>query len=66
MWGLRKTTNEEKLLAYLEERRKENKNNPKKKTSGLAARMQALQELQAQKQEEIKRHQEELNRKKRN
>ena len=66
MWGLRKTTNEEKLLAYLEERRKENKNNPKKKTNGLAARMQALQELQAQKQEEIKRHQEELNRKKRN
>lgn len=63
MWALRKTTNEEKLLAYLEQRRTENKKNPKKK-SGLAARMQALQEMQAKQQAELKRKQEELKHKK--
>ena len=42
MWTLRKTTNDEKLLAILEARYKENKNNPKK-TSGLAARLEAMQ-----------------------
>lgn len=43
MWVLRKTTNDEKLLAYLEARYKENKANPKKQQSGLAARMAAMQ-----------------------
>ena len=53
MWTLRKTTNDVKLLAILEARYKENKNNPTKKTSGLAARLAAMQkqaeELQKQK-----------------
>ena len=53
MWTLRKTTNDAKLLAILEARYKENKNNPTKKTSGLAARLAAMQkqaeELQKQK-----------------
>jgi YidC/Oxa1 family membrane protein insertase len=53
MWTLRKTTNDEKLLAYLEERRKENEKNPKKQ-SGLAARLEAMQK-QA---EEMKRQRE--------
>ena len=51
MWTLRKTTNDEKLLAILESRFKENKNKPKKQ-SGLAARLEAMQkqaeELQRQ------------------
>ena len=47
MWVLRKTTNDKKLLAYLEARYNENKNNPKK-MGGLAARLQALQEQQEQ------------------
>ena len=42
MWLLRKTTNDEKLLAILEAKYKENKNNPKKQ-SGLAARLEAMQ-----------------------
>ena len=52
MFVLRKTTDDKKLLAILEARFKENKNNPKKKTSGLAARHEAMQkqaeELQRQ------------------
>ena len=52
MWTLRKTTNDEKLLAILEAKYQENKNNPNKKTSGLAARLEAMQkqaeELQKQ------------------
>jgi YidC/Oxa1 family membrane protein insertase len=63
MFTLRKTTNDEKLLSILETRRAENKKNPKK-TSGLAARMQALQEYQQKQQEDIRRKQEELNRRK--
>ena len=51
MWTLRKTTDDEKLLAILEAKYKENKNNPKKQ-SGLAARLEAMQkqaeELQRQ------------------
>ena len=43
MWTLRKTTNDEKLLAILEAKYRENKNNPNKKTSGLAARLEAMQ-----------------------
>lgn len=65
MWTLRKTTNDEKLLAILEKRYQENKNNPKK-ASGLMARMQALQELQRQQHEEMQRKQVELNEKKNN
>ncbi len=42
MFVLRKTTNDEKLLAILEARYKENKANPKKQ-SGLAARLEAMQ-----------------------
>jgi YidC/Oxa1 family membrane protein insertase len=42
MWTLRKTTNDQKLLAILEARFKENKANPKKQ-SGLAARLEAMQ-----------------------
>jgi YidC/Oxa1 family membrane protein insertase len=57
MWVLRKTTDDAKLLAILEARYKENKNNPKK-PSGLAARLEALQkqaeELQRQKQNNFK------------
>ena len=58
MWTLRKTTNDEKLLQILEARYQENKNNPKK-MSGLAARLQAMQEEQA----EMQRKREELQRK---
>ena len=59
MWTLRKTTNDEKLLAILEARYKENKNNPNKKVSGLAARLEAMQkqaeELQRQRMNQQKR-----------
>ena len=65
MWTLRKTTDDEKLLAILEKRYQENKNNPKKAT-GLMARMQALQEMQRKQQEEMMRKQAELNEKKNN
>ena len=58
MWALRKTTNDEKLLTTLEARYKENKDNPQK-MSGLAARLQAMQ----QQQQEMQRKREELNRK---
>ena len=58
MWTLRKTTNDEKLLAILEKKYDENKNNPKK-MSGLAARLQAMQEQQ----QEMQRKREELERK---
>ncbi|MFC2319685.1 MAG: membrane protein insertase YidC, partial [Segatella oulorum] len=63
MWVLRKTTNDEKLLAMLENRYKENKSNPKKMT-GLAARLQAIQEMQQKQLEETRRKQSELNKKK--
>jgi len=58
MWALRKTTDDEKLLALLEARYKENKDNPKK-LSGMAARLQAMQ----QQQQEMQRKREELERK---
>lgn len=45
MWTLRKTTDDAKLLAILEARYQENKNNPQK-MSGLAARLQKMQEEQ--------------------
>ena len=60
MWTLRKTTNDEKLLKILEARYEENKANPKK-LSGIAARLQAMQEQQ----QAMQRKREELERKKR-
>jgi len=53
MWTLRKTTNDEKLLAYLEARKAERKANPQK-MGGMAKRLAELQkqaeELQRQKE----------------
>ncbi|MFZ1235952.1 MAG: membrane protein insertase YidC [Prevotella sp.] len=60
MWTLRKTTNDEKLLMILEAKYQNNKSNPKK-VSGLAARLQAMQEQQ----QEMQRKKEELERKRR-
>ncbi len=60
MWILRKTTNDEKLLAKLEAKYKENQSKPKK-TSGFAAR---LEEMQRQ-AEELRRKREELERRNR-
>ncbi len=48
MWYLRKTTDDAKLLAQLEENYKANKNNPNKKPKGLAARLEALQKQAAE------------------
>ena len=54
MWTLRKTTDDEKLLAILEANYQANKNNPKKQ-GGLAARLEAMQkqadEMRRQQQE---------------
>ncbi len=47
MWALRKTTNDARLLEILEAKYKENQNNPKK-TSGLAARLEAMQRQAAE------------------
>ena len=60
MFVLRKTTNDEKLLAILEARYKENQANPQKKMKGMMARMQALQEMQQKQMEENRRRQEEM------
>lgn len=46
MWYLRRTTDDQKLLAKLEANYKANKNNPNKKPSGMAARLEALQKKQ--------------------
>lgn len=46
MWYLRRTTDDAKLLAKLEDNYRANKNNPNKKPSGLAARLEALQKQQ--------------------
>ena len=59
MWILRKTTDDEKLLAILDKKYKENKDNPKK-LSGLAARLQAMQ----QEQQKMLRKRNELQQKK--
>lgn len=59
MWILRKTTDDKKLLAILDKKYKENKDNPKK-LSGLAARLQAMQ----QEQQEMLRKRNELQQKK--
>ena len=63
MWTLRKTTDDAKLLQILEARYDENRKNPKK-ASGLAARLQAMQEMQLKQQEEMQRRKAELNTKK--
>ena len=55
MWYLRKTTDDNQLLAKLEAYRQQHKNDPKK-TSGMAARLEALQK-QAQMMEEQRRKQ---------
>ena len=64
MWALRKTTNDEKLLGILEKRYNTNQNNPNKKTSGLAARLQAIQEMQNKQQDGLRKKQDDLNKKK--
>lgn len=46
MWYLRRTTDDKKLLEKLEANYQANKNNPNKKPSGLAARLEALQKQQ--------------------
>ena len=56
MWVLRKTTNDEKLLAILEAKYKENKNNPKKQQSGMAARLAAMQK-QAEEMQRLREQQ---------
>ena len=60
MWTLRKTTNDEKLLAILEANYKERKANPQKQ-SGLAARLEAMQKQQ----QEMQRMREEMRRRNR-
>jgi len=49
MWYLRWATDEKKLLANLEAYREQHKNDPKK-VSNLAARLEALQKMQAEQQ----------------
>ena len=49
MWYLRKTTDDSKLLNKLEAYREQHKNDPKK-VSNLAARLEALQKMQAEQQ----------------
>lgn len=61
MMVLRRTTNDAKLLAILEARYKENAKNPQK-MKGLAARMQALQQMQ---QQQMQQQQERDNNRKR-
>ncbi len=63
MFVLRKTTNEEKLLAILESHYKENQNNPQK-MKGMMARMQALQQMQQQQMAAQKQKHDDLNKKK--
>lgn len=53
MWALRRFTNEEKLLEKLEARYKENKDSGKK-FSGLAGRLQAMQQEQLKMEEKRK------------
>ena len=62
MWVLRKTTDDKKLLAKLEANYQANKNNPNKKLSGMAARLEALQKQQQAILEEQKKRQSQKNR----
>ena len=54
MWFLRKTTDDKKLLAQLEAYKAKNANNPKK-TSGMAARLEALQKMAEEQQRQQKK-----------
>ena len=54
MWFLRKTTDDKKLLAQLEAYKAKNANNPKK-TSGMAARLEALQKMTEEQQRQQKK-----------
>ena len=58
MWYLRKTTDDAKLLAKLEANYQANKNNPNRKPSGIAARLEALQKQQEAMLEAQKKRQE--------
>lgn len=57
MWYLRKTTDDKRLLAKLEANYEANKNNPNKKPSGMAARLEALRKQQEAMMEEQRRRQ---------
>ncbi|MGM9714058.1 MAG: membrane protein insertase YidC [Prevotella sp.] len=59
MFALRKTTDDEKLLAKLEARYKENMANPNRKASGLYGRLEEMQ----RKQQEMERQRQELRKK---
>ena len=54
MWYLRKTTDDERLLAKLNAYREQHKNDPKK-MSGMAARLEALQKMAEEQQKRNKR-----------
>ena len=54
MWFLRKTTDDDKLLAQLEAYKAKNANNPKKQ-SGMAARLEALQKQMQEQQRQQKK-----------
>ena len=54
MWFLRKTTDDDKLLAELEAYKAKNANNPKKQ-SGMAARLEALQKMAEEQQRQQKK-----------
>ena len=54
MWFLRKTTDDDKLLAQLEAYKARNANNPKKQ-SGMAARLEALQKMAEEAQRQQKK-----------
>ena len=49
MWFLRRTTDDDKLLAQMEAYKAKNANNPKK-ASGMAARLEALQRMAEEQQ----------------
>jgi len=54
MWYLRRSTDDAKLLAKLEAYREQHKNDPKK-TSGMAARLEALQKMAEEQQRNNRR-----------
>ncbi|MBQ9285048.1 MAG: membrane protein insertase YidC [Bacteroidaceae bacterium] len=54
MWFLRKTTNDDKLLAQMEAYKAKNATNPKKQ-SGMAARLEALQRMAEEQQRQQKK-----------
>ena len=54
MWFLRKTTNDDKLLAQMEAYKAKNASNPKKQ-SGMAARLEALQKMAEEQQRQQKK-----------